>query len=71
MTETRRRWELKEQGDLIQNLEALALFFKQTAVKLDQGKDIKGILRTFEKKLIERHQSLEELVKLLNDKLGK
>lgn len=71
MTETRRRWTLKEQGDLIQNLEALALFFKQTAVKLDQGKDVKGILRTFQKKLIEREQSLEELVKLLNDKLDK
>lgn len=70
MTETRRRWTLKERGDLIQHLEALALFFKQTAVKLDQGKDIKGILRTFEKKLIERNQSLEELVKLLNDKLN-
>lgn len=70
MTETRRRWELKEQGDLIQHLEALALFFKQTAVKLDQGKDIKGILRTFQKKLEEREAILEELVKLLNHKLN-
>lgn len=71
MTETRRRWTLKEQGDLIQNLEALALFFKQTAVKLDQGKDVKGILRTFEKKLEEREAILEELVKLLDNKLDK
>lgn len=70
MTQTRRRWTLKEQGDLIQNLEVLALFFKQTAVKLDQGKDIRGILRTFQKKLIEREQSLEELIKLLDDKLN-
>lgn len=63
MTEKRRRWTLKERGDLIQHLEALALFVRQTAVKLDHGKDIKTILGTFRRKLKEREEVLDELMK--------
>lgn len=69
MTQTRRRWTLKERGELVQHLEALALFVRQTAVKVDHGQDLKTILQTFRRKLKERETVLEELMKNI-DKLG-
>jgi len=65
MKQTRRRWTLKERGELVGQLEALALFARQTAVKVDHGQNLKAIFETFRRKLKEREEVLEELMKIV------